>query len=210
MEVERALADLQEVRDRLASLQRYRGYSGQAAAVSGVFAVVAGLIQLAVSPSPRTAADVTTYLLIWFGCLAAALAVNYGAGLLWYARNAERHARSQTRNAGLTILPAVVLGAVLSLALIIRNEAGLLPGVWYACYAIGLFAARAMLPRGVLNISILFGAIGTALLLAPDQNFPLQWWIMPLGFGAGQIVIGRLIAVDERDDAAEDGTWPSA
>ena len=35
MEVERALADLAEVRDRLASLQRYRGYAGQAAALSG-------------------------------------------------------------------------------------------------------------------------------------------------------------------------------
>lgn len=118
MEVERALADLAEVRDRLASVQEFRGYSGSAAALSGAVAIAAGIVQWVVAPFPQTPADTQRYLIIWFACLAAALAINYGALLVWYVRNAGLHERRQTRSVGIAILPAVGLGAVLSLAMI--------------------------------------------------------------------------------------------
>lgn len=203
MEVERALADLEEVRDRLASVQRYRGYSGPAAAVSGVVAVVAGFVQLAVVPWPHGGSEIERYLSIWLSCLALALAINYGAGYLWYVRNAGRQERRQSRMAGFTILPAVVLGAVLSLALVLHGAPGLLPGVWYACYGIGLFAARTMLPHGASFASAAFGLAGAALLLSPDLVLPLSWWVMPLGFGLGQMWIGWLITKEERQENLE-------
>jgi len=42
MELQRALSDLAEVRDRLAALQRFEGYSGLAAAGSGIAATAVG------------------------------------------------------------------------------------------------------------------------------------------------------------------------
>src|SRR6202035_157880 len=114
MEVERALADLEEVRDRLAACQQFKGYSGPAAAASGALAVAAGVVQLALIPRPSTDGDARTYLVVWFGCLVAALLVNYGALAVWYAQNAGRQERVRTRSAGITLLPAIALGAVLS------------------------------------------------------------------------------------------------
>jgi len=196
MEVERALADLAEVRDRLAACQQFKGYSGPAAAASGVIAIIAGLAQFALVPHPQTVADDRTYLFVWFACLAAALFLNYGAIAVWYARTGAAQERVRARSAGVALLPAIVLGAVLSLALILHGLIWMLPGVWYASYAIGLYASRSLVPKGALPLAAAFGIIGAVLLLTPSPAFPLAWWIMPVGFGFGQIYIGWLLTRD--------------
>lgn len=201
MEVERALADIAEVRDRLASVQEFRGYSGAAAALSGAIAIVAGAVQFVTAPTPQSPADMQRYLVIWFSCLAAALAINYGALLVWYIRNAGLAERRQTRTVGLAILPAIGLGAVLSLAMIGHQLVWLLPGIWYASYGIGLFSSRAMLPRGVIWVASVFGFAGAVLILAPNPLMPLAYWVMPAGFGAGQILIGYLLSQEKRAQA---------
>ena len=174
MEFERALADLEEVRDRLAACQQFRGYSGPAAAASGAIAIVAGVVQFAIAPQPVSDADMHAYLTVWFACLAAALALNYGALGIWYAQNAARQERVRTRSAGITLLPAIGLGAVLSAALILHGILWMLPGVWYASYAVGLFASRAMVPKGATQLAGAFGLAGALLLLAPDPTLPLM------------------------------------
>ncbi|HEV2037421.1 MAG TPA: hypothetical protein VGQ96_02355 [Candidatus Eremiobacteraceae bacterium] len=202
MEVERALADLAEVRDRLASVQEFRGYSGSAAVLSGLIAVIAGVIQWAVAPAPQSPDAIHRYLEIWFVCLGLALAINYGALLIWYVRIAGRHERRQTRTVGVAIIPAIALGAVLSLAMLAHGMAWLLPGVWYASYGIGLFSSRAMLPRGVIFVTSGFGLAGAALILTLDTTLPLRFWVMPLGFGFGQMFIGYLLSQDRKSEIA--------
>ncbi len=202
MEVKRALADLAEVRDRLATVQEFRGYSGIAAAISGLIAVIAGFVQWMIAPAPRSPAEIKAYLLIWFVCLAAALAVNYGALALWYWHSARRYERRQTRTIGIAIIPAIAFGAVLSLAMLVHAMAGLLPGIWYASYGIGLFSSRANLPRGVIYVASAFGIAGAALILTPDPTLPLNFWVMPLGFGFGQMFIGYLLSQDRKTEIA--------
>jgi len=201
MEVERALADLAEVRDRLASVQRYRGYAGQAAAISGALAIMAGILQAFAAPLPQSADGFRAYFGIWFSCLFVALVINYGAGFLWYARTQARQERRQTRTAGLTILPAIALAAVVTLALILHGIYWMLPGVWYACYALGLIAARGMLPREVTAVALAFGIIGSALLLSPSESLPLAFWVMPVGFGFGQMIIGFFIVQEAKSES---------
>jgi hypothetical protein len=201
MEVERALADLAEVRDRLASVQEFRGYSGVAAACSGGMAVLAGLVQWALAPAPQSPAEIQRYLTIWFFCLVAALLINYGALVFWYLFRAGHRERRQTRTVGIAILPAIALGAVLSIAMFKNNLVWMLPGIWYASYGIGLFSSRAMLPRRVIALAVLFGLAGAALILSPDPTVPLRWWVMPLGFGLGQIVIGYLLTQEQKAES---------
>lgn len=193
MEVERALADLAEVRDRLAECQQFKGYSGPAAAASGALAILAGFAQLAVVPRPVTAADWRIYLIVWFSCLAVALLLNYGAIGVWYLRTGAAQERVRARSAGVALLPAILLGAVLSLAVIIHGLIWMLPGVWYASYAVGLYASRSLVPKGALPLAAAFGIAGAVLLLTPSPAFALAWWVMPLGFGFGQIYIGWLL-----------------
>ncbi len=197
MEVSRALADLAEVRSRLVAVQRFRGWSGGAAIISGSAAVTIGVYQFLTLPYPLSAVDAARYVTMWLACLIFALVVNYGAIVLWLARNWTLRARVELRTVGMTIAPAIMTGGLLTLALMHRHLFGLLPGVWCVCYAMGLIASRAMVPRGVLAVAGLFGAAGTALLFAQDVS-ALRWWVMPATFGIGQLLIGALVLRDDQ------------
>jgi hypothetical protein len=193
VEIQRALSDLEEVRDRLLRVQRFEGYSAPAAVASGLAALVAGYVQLLTVPFPTTSAALARYVLIWMICLAVALALNYGAVAIWVWRNRGPGARSRFRSAARSIAPAVVLGGLLSVALIDRSAYALLPGTWFAFYSIGLFASRDAVPATTLPITIAFGALAALFLVSPLRNVALAWWVMPFGFGFGQIAIGCLI-----------------
>ena len=201
MEVSRALADLEEVRTRLAAVQRFRGLSGGAAFASGVAALGSGFIQASTVPYPVSAAEGARYVAIWIACLACSLLVNYGAIVLWLVRHWSVRSRVELRTVGMTILPSVVAGGLISAALVLRGELGLLPGVWCLCYALGLISSRAMAPPGIGWIAALFAAGGAALLFAPGNN-ALAWWVMPATFGIGQIFIGALVARNAVENAS--------
>jgi hypothetical protein len=197
MERSRALADLEEVRTRLAAVQRFRGLSGGAAVASGFAAIASGLIQAASVPHPDTPEAGARYVAIWIVCLACSLAVNYGAIVVWMVKNWSVRSRVELKTVGMTILPSIVAGGLFSAVFVARGELGLLPGMWCLCYALGLIASRAMAPPGIGWVAALFAASGTALLFAPGNN-ALAWWAMPATFGLGQLVIGLLVM---RDDA---------
>ena len=192
IEVNRAIADLAEVRTRLAAAQRFRGISGIAAIASGIVALGAGAYQAIMLPGPHTALEQQRYLAIWIACLVFALLINYGAIGVWLARNWNTRSRSEIRSVGMTILPAIMLGGVATIALVRHAEFGLLPGLWCGAYAIGLFASRTMLPRGAPWVAAAFGCAG-ALLMLWNGIDPLAWFVMPLVFGTGQIAIGALV-----------------
>ena len=203
MDVSRAIADLDEVRSRLASVQRFRGLSGPAALASGLGALGTGAVQLAVVPHPAGAEDASRYVALWIACLAFALAVNYGAVAVWLARNWSSRTRTELRTAAFAILPSITAGGVLTAALLARGEIGMLPGTWALCYGLGLIAARAMLPRGMIGIALGFAAVGSALLFSAGAN-ALAWWVMPLTFGFGQIGIATLLLRDEAQRTLEE------
>lgn len=191
-DLERALADIAEVRERLGHLQRFKGYSGVAAMISGAIAVAAGVVQLLAVPAVHTVHQGHLYFAIWFVCCAASVLVNYGAIAHWYVNDATARERWHTATVGLSILPALVLGAMLSVAFLRENMYGFLPGVWFGCYGVGLFASRTMVPRAVVAIAALFMIAGMSLLFVPAQ-IALSPWVPALGFGLGQFAIGLCI-----------------
>lgn len=182
-----------EVRLRLASVQRFPGFSGVAAAASGVVGLAAGAIQGWIAPQPDTSVQLHAYLTIWLSTVAFALGLNYGAVGIWLLRNHGRHAIEQSRLAAIALVPSIVFGGTMTLALVDANVWRLLPGVWYGAYAVGLFASRSLVPSSVLTVAGAFGVAAIALLL-PFSTFALAWWVLPLGFGAGQIAIGICLA----------------
>lgn len=199
-ELERALLDIAEVRDRLATMQRFKGYSAVAAVLSGVLAIVAGVIQSLAVPVPHGTHQGHIYFAIWFVCAAAAAIVNYSAIAHWFVSDESARDRWQTRTVGASILPALVLGGALSFALLASGAIAQLPGVWYGCYAVGLFASRTMVPRGVLPIAVALLAIGIGLLFVPP-SIALAWWVLPAGFGTAQIAIGYFVFRDRAVNA---------
>lgn len=198
MNRQQAAADLAEVRLRLASVQRFPGFSGVAAVASGIVGLIAGALQGIVAPHPTTATELRVYVTIWFTTLAVALALNYGAVGIWLLNNHGRHAVEQSRIAAVAILPSLIFGGTLTLALAFASVWNFLPGIWYGAYAVGLFASRTLVPASVMTVAGAFGVVAIALLL-PFSAFSLAWWVMPLGFGLGQIIIGLCLARDRAE-----------
>jgi hypothetical protein len=194
-DLERALADIAEVRERLGGVQRFKGYSGLAALVSGGFAAAAGVVQWLLVPAVASPHDGRLYFAIWFACCAASIVVNYSAIAHWYVNDATARERWQTATVGFAILPALLLGAALSFALLRANLFAFLPGVWFGCYGVGLIASRTMLPRAVAPVCAAFLVAGAALLFAPPE-IALAPWILAMGFGAGQAIIGIIVIRD--------------
>jgi hypothetical protein len=194
-DIERALLDIAEVRDRLAMTQRFKGYSGVAAAAAGAFAIAAGLAQFVLVPVPHGVHEDRLYFAIWLACCAAAAIVNYGAIAHWFVSDASARDRWQTRTVGISILPSLVLGAALSFVLLAGGHVNYLPGIWYGCYAVGLFASRTTLPIKVLPIASAMLVTGIALLFVP-RDLALSWWVLPLGFGIGNLAIGFMLFRD--------------
>jgi hypothetical protein len=193
MDLQRALSDLAEVRGRLAHVQRFEGYSGPAAAASGLCAIAAGLVQLAHAPAPRSPQALHAYVAIWLTCAGVALALNYGAVAVWLLKHRGPGTQSRFRSAALSIAPSIVLGGALSVALIDRGAYSLLPGAWFAFYAIGLFASRGVIPSSCDAVTAGFTALALVFLVTPLSALALAWWVMPLGFGAGQLAIGGFL-----------------
>lgn len=193
MEIEQALSDLAEVRDRLVRVQRFEGYSALAAIASGLGALIAGYVQFEMAPLPQTAPALRLYVLIWMTCLAVALALNYGAVAIWVVKHRGPAAASGFRTAARSIAPSIVLGGLLTVALIDRGAFALLPGTWFALYSLGLFASRDAIPRATAAVTLGFAALAALFLVSPLQHVALAWWVMPLGFGIGQIAVGSLI-----------------
>lgn len=193
MELQRALSDLAEVRDRLVRVQRFEGYSAAAAIASGAAALAAGCVQRQMVPLPVMPAALHQYVTIWMTCLAVALALNYGAVAVWVWRHRGPGASSGFRSAARSIAPSVVLGGLLTVALIDRGAYALLPGTWFALYSLGLFASRDVIPESTLPVTLGFVALAALFLVSPLQGAALAWWVMPFGFGLGQIAVGGLI-----------------
>lgn len=193
MELQRALSDLAEVRDRLVRAQRFEGYSAAAAIASGLGALVAAYVQRATDPLPTQPESLHRYVVIWMTCLAVALALNYGAAAVWLWKHRGPAAASGFRSAARSIAPSVVLGGLLTVALIDRSAYSLLPGTWFALYSLGLFASREAIPESTFPVTLGFAALAALFLVSPLQQAALAWWVMPLGFGIGQIAVGGLI-----------------
>jgi len=193
MELQRALSDLEEVRDRLSRVQRFEGYSAPASAASGLVALLAGVVQWHIAPLPHSTIDTTAYLGIWLTCLAIGLALNYGAVAAWVFKRRSAFSQGQFRSAARSIAPSIILGGVLTLALVNHRDFALLPGTWFALYALGLFASRGAIPKAVLGVAFAFATLGLAFLTTALDAIALSWWVMPLGFGFGQLAIGYFI-----------------
>lgn len=191
-DLERALADIAEVRERLGHAQRFKGYSGVAAIASGLFALVGGVLAALLVPVVRTPHQGHIYFAVWLVCCAAAMLLNYGAIAHWYVTDATARERWQTATVGFAILPSLLLGAALSFALLLANLYEFLPAVWYGCYGVGLFASRTMVPRPVVVVAAGFLLSGIALAFTPP-TIALRWWVPAFGFCAGQMLIGYWI-----------------
>lgn len=190
-DLDKALADIVEIKSRLAQSSEFLGLGPAALASSGVLAFAVAALQ-SVLPG---AADPMAYFAGWVITAIVAVAL-IGAEML---RRAQRHhaglADQMIREAVLNFMPAGVAGAAL-LAFFARfapEQLWLVPGLWLILVSLGIFAAARSLPRAIALAGAWYLLSGFTVLLFAAGDHSLSPWHMGLPFAIGQLLVAGIV-----------------
>ena len=131
------------------------------------------------------------WLMVWFAELALAVAIAAVTTFLKaHAANAEVFSAPGRRFA-LSFVPPLLVGALLTYALVRTGQFSVLPGMWMLLYGTAVVTGGAFSVRVVPLMGLCFMGLGTVALIAPPSWGNL---LMGMGFGGLQVVFGLLIA----------------
>ena len=197
-----ALAQVRKMQDILLEKRQFRGYSGTARMLGGL-AALGGALVLSREGFPRTPA---AHLAGWSAALAVALILNYGALAWWFLFDPGVRRNARLLKPAVDAVPALAVGAVLSVALVVARQYDLLFGVWLSLYGLAQVAYRQSLPQGIYWVGLAYLACGAAALLARPTAF-LNPWPMGVLFFLGELA-GGLILLDHdgRKEPATDAS----
>ena len=181
---DRALDNLRYIRDTMERAGTFTAISGWGIAAVGVVAMLAAAVA-------RTRSSVAWVVGTWVVTAAACIALS----LALTARKARRSQLSMVsgpaQKLALAFSPAMVVGALLTGALLRIGANDLLPGVWLLLYGTAVVAGGAFSVRIIPVMGLCFMVLGAAALFAPPA---LGEWLMVAGFGVVHVVFGIQIA----------------
>lgn len=181
---DRALDNLQFIRSAMERAGSFTAVPGWGMVVVGVTALMAAWL------ATRQARD-ADWLAVWLGEAVIGVVVG-GAAMVQKARAANDPLLSGPgRRFGLSFLPPIVVGALLTIAMHRVALFALMPGTWLLLYGTAVATAGAFSVRVVPLMGACFMLLGAVALFAPVGWSP---WLMAAGFGGLNIVFGLIIA----------------
>lgn len=171
----------------------FKGYSGKARLVAGGLA----LAGTAILGSPAFPGLPRAHLAGWGTILIISLIANYGAMVYWFLFDDRVHRNLPMLRPALDAVPALAVGAMVSAALILRQQYDLLFGAWMCLYGLAQTAYRTSLPKGIYVMGLFYLACGAVCLLSPHVTFTNPW-PMGLVFFAGEMGGGFVLIRDHR------------
>lgn len=194
-----ALAQVRTLKELIIERNQFKGYSGRARLLAGL-AALGGTLVLG---SNRVPCDPWFHLAGWGVVLAVGVAVNYVALLYWFLFDREVRRNPLMLKPAMDALPALAVGAVISLALVLKGEFNLLFGAWMCLYGLAQMAYRNSLPAGIYWIGLFYLLAGTACLLWPGISF-VEPWPMGAVFVTGEFAGGAVLLKDQGRQDGED------
>jgi hypothetical protein len=192
-DLERALAEITEIRSQIARGTEFRGLGAATLAATGALALLAAVAQGLWLAEP--ARHVEAYLTLWIGVAAACVML---IGIETVTRSARVHsglAQEMILAAVEQFLPVVAAGALLTVVLFQTAAAVLwmLPGLWQIVFSLGIFASRRWLPPATALAGLWYLATGLACLAFASGSQALSPWAMGVPFGIGQTLIAVIV-----------------
>ena len=185
-DVNQALDHVRRMRELVLDRQRFQGFSGVARMAGGMAALLTALILLYAAPI-----KLIPHLIGWMILLVVGLSINFAALFIWLFRNGRGVSLTELWPV-VEMFPALAVGAALSLALILKGQFDLLPGMWMAVYGVSHAAYRRTLPFPIYYGGLVYVATGIFFLLWPGTTFTDP---RPMGlvFGLGELFGGWML-----------------
>lgn len=161
--VSEALGHVRRLRGLVIERRGFRGYSGIARLLGAFCALIGGGILTFPLFDDRFGYHVVVWGIIAF----VAAGVNYGALGYWFFYDPSVNRRPEHIMPATDALAPLVVGGVLTLAILTRGNADLLFGVWACLYGVAHLAHRHSLPRSNYLLGLGYIVAGSVLLLYP-------------------------------------------
>lgn len=192
-DVNRALADISDIRNQLAAGTMFRGFGPAVMAFSGGLAILAAVAQS--MWHQHLASDHAAYIVTW---LATATVAAVLIGWEVYARSCRHHgglADSIVLNAFEQFLPAGFAGLATTLVMWQFAPIALwtLPGLWQVFLALGIFAGSRSLPRPVRWVGAWYFVSGFGVLMLASSSAGLSPWLMGIPLAVGQFALAGVL-----------------
>jgi hypothetical protein len=203
-ELNRALADILEIRTQIAAGTAFRGYGPTTVAMTGVIGLATATIQ---SFWPNLFAySAQAYIICWMvtgGICAAAIRIE----MQGRSRRLHSYLADTLINQALEqFLPAATASVFVPLFLLrfAPQSLWMMPGLWQLFVSLGVFASIRNLPRKMTLGAAWYFLSGFATLLWASKFHILSPWLMGFPFFAGQFLMAAMLflsagAADEKE-----------
>lgn len=193
-ELQRALSEIQSIRNQVARGTEFRGYGPSSIAASGVLALLVAAAQTQWM-TKHAQNDISLWLGVWGGTAVVSVLLS---GLETLVRSRRVHlgfAREMIQSAMEQFLPAVMVGFLLTVVMlrVAAQECWMLPGLWELIFSLGVFASCRFLPRQMFAVGVWYLAAGLFCLAAAAATRTLSPWFMGVPFGVGQLLVAAVL-----------------
>ena len=186
-----ALAQVRKLQRFILERNRFHGYSGTARMLGGLGALALTVL-LASLAIPRTP---LAHLVAWGSLMTLALVLNYGAVAAWFLRDPEVGRKIERLTPVVDALPALAVGGILSVALVMHEAYDFLPGMWMCLYGLAHISYRHSLPQANYAVGLFYMLAGALCLLCLRPSF-VNPWPMGLVFFFGETAGGFIFLRD--------------
>jgi hypothetical protein len=181
---ERAMESLEFIRTTMARSAPFTAVSGRAGIAMGLLAIAAALIA-------RSAGSDEQWLGTWIACAVVALPIGFTLMRVKARRYEVALWSAAGRRFAQGFLPAIVAGAVMTVALVRADAIDIVPAAWLLLYGAGVLAGSSSSVPVLAWLGAMFMVLGTVALFTPPEWRDL--WLAS-GFGVLQIAFGAYIA----------------
>lgn len=192
-DLDKALADISEIRSQMARGTVFRGYGPATLAATGGLALLAAIAQTVWLPHP--ADQVGLYIALW-GATAVISVTLIGLDMILRSRRIHSGLAQEMIWAAVEqFLPAGVAGGLLTVTLLRYSPEDLwmLPGLWQIVFSLGVFACCRFLPRAIFAVGIWYLLAGVACLVLAQGAGAFSPWAMGVPYGAGQVLMAAIL-----------------
>jgi hypothetical protein len=189
--IHHALAQVQELQQKILEKQRFKGYSGRARAISGTLAFgMAGLMSSSYFPQ-----DPTAHLAGWAALFVVAMVINFGAITYWFLFDPQCKRDFRRLRPVADVIPPLFVGGVLTAAMIQHGLYQYLFSIWMCTFGLANLATRHVLPKAIWTLGLFYVACGTICLFWNRLTF-LNPWPMAIVFFLGEWAGGIILHFD--------------
>lgn len=178
-----AAETLRYIRSTIDTAQRFTTVPGK-----GCIAI--GAVGIAAAGLETVAGFGELWLEIWIAAAAAACGIAVFSVVAKARAQGLSLQRTAARRFFMTLAPAFVAGAVLTVALVDAVPRDTIAGAWLLLYGAGLAASGVFAIQAVLTAGVAFMALGVATLALPEGSGPTM---LALGFGGVHVVLGEIV-----------------